>query len=140
MLIFVFKRLVYGSPKNKINNKKERKIKMKKNVKVFSKEVAKIFGIALVIALFLGMMPYCRGILSNSNYYLVTDKVTAEQVVSFDKNSGILVEFQCSGSEFLDLLNRFVKVHKNLRLAKIETLSLEKSNQTKGFLVTFFRK
>lgn len=113
---------------------------MKEKVKKFSKETAKILGILLIIALLLGIMPYCKGILSTRNYYLVTDKISAEQIVSVDKNDGIIVEFNCSGNEFLGLLNRFVQVHKNLRLTRIETLSLEDSNQAKGFVVTFFRK
>ena len=113
---------------------------MKEKLRNVSKEIAKIFGIAAVITILLVIMPYCKGILSNSNYYLVTDKVTAEQIITFDKNSGIIVEFRCNGSDFTDLLSKFVTSHQNLRLECIETLHSETSKHANGFLVTFFRK
>ena len=113
---------------------------MKEKLKNVSKDTLKILGIAVIIAALLATMPYCKGILSNSNYYLVTDKLTAEQIITFDKNSRILVEFKCNGSDFTNLLSEFVKSHQNLRLECIETLHSETPKHADGFLVTFFRK
>ena len=70
---------------------------------------------------------------------MVTDEESAEQIVTFDKKSGIIVEFNCLGNSFPKLLNKFVEKNSNLDLVKIETLYVNDTDQAKGFAVTFFK-
>lgn len=103
------------------------------------KEFGKILVAIIVLIVFLYALPYCRGALSSNNFYVVTDEESAEQIVTFDKKSGIIVEFNCLGNSFPKLLNKFVKKNSNLDLVKIETLYVNDTDQARGFAVTFFK-
>lgn len=112
---------------------------MKEKFKRWSIEVLKILAIAVVIGTMCVTAPYCKGLLGNHNYFVVTDGISAEQTVTDTGEDDVLVEFRCSSDDFPRLLAKFVNSHKQLDFKMVETIHSEDPNRAKGFIATFLR-
>ena len=112
---------------------------MKEKIKRGSIEILKILAIAVVIGTLCLTAPYCKGLLENHNYIIVTDGLSAEQGLTETDSGDILVEFRCTSDEFPRLLTKFSESHKQLDFKMIETLHSEDPNHPKGFVATFLQ-
>lgn len=96
----------------------------------------KLTGAVLIIVIALVLIPYCDRF-SNMDYFVINSEETAcETIVSNEKS--IVVEFQCVGNNFPDLLNSFISNHKNFELESVETKFGFK--RIKQFIAIFKRK
>ena len=96
----------------------------------------KLTGAALIIIIALVLIPYCDRF-ANMDYFVVNSEETAREAIISNEKS-IVVEFQCIGNNFPDLLNSFTSYHKNFELESVETkLGYHKIKQ---FIAIFKRK
>jgi hypothetical protein len=123
----------------KNNKKKKGKNQMKEKVKRWSIEALKILAIAVVIGTMCITAPYCKGLLVNHNYVVVTDGISAEQSLTKTNSRDVLVEFRCPSDDFPKLLAKFIENHKQLDFKMVETLHSEDSSRPKGFVATFMQ-
>jgi len=112
---------------------------MKEKVKRWSIEALKILAIAVVIGTMCITAPYCKGLLVNHNYVVVTDGISAEQSLTKTNSRDVLVEFRCPSDDFPRLLAKFIENHKQLDFKMVETLHSEDSSRPKGFVATFMQ-
>ena len=112
---------------------------MFEDVKKILIEILKIFAIAVVIGTLCVTAPYCKGLLGNHNYLVVTDGISAEQAVTYTGEDDVLVEFRCPSDDFPRLLTMFINSHEHLDFKMVETIHSDDSNKAKGFIATFLR-
>ena len=110
---------------------------MKLKVKKVLIEGVKVGLIAVALLLLLAMAPYCRNILYNANYIVVTDDQTACQPITETQDDRVLVEFRCDDNKFPKLLSTFITNHHELEFKFVETIKSESTETAKGFIVTF---
>jgi len=103
-------------------------------------KVFKYTSITLVICAFFAAMPYCGGILTPKTAGIITDSISASQVISVNSTSNIVVEFKCNGKEFAECLVTFMDSNPNLELRKIEDIPGEGLTSAKAFNVIFTYK
>ena len=112
---------------------------MKEKIKRGAVDLLKILAIAVVIFALCVSAPYCKGLLGNHNYVVVTDGISAEQSLTKTNSRDVLVEFRCPSDDFPRLLAKFIENHKQLDFKMVETLHSEDSSRPKGFVATFMQ-
>lgn len=96
----------------------------------------KLTGAVLFLVIALVLIPFCDRF-SNVDYFVVNSEETACEIIVSNEKS-IVIEFQCAGNDFPDLLNSFINNHKNFELESVETKF--GSNKIKQFIAIFKRK
>ena len=112
----------------------------KEKLKQVVLKTIKYTTITLVICAFFAAMPYCGGILTPKTAGIVTDSISASQVLCADSTSNIIVEFKCNGKEFAECLVTFMNSNPNLELRRIEDIPGEGLTSAKAFNVIFMYK
>lgn len=113
-----------------------RKIKLKRVIL----KTLKGLGITILVCGFFAAMPYCGGILSPKTAGVVTDSISATQLISADSSKNVVVEFKCNGTEFAECLMTFMKTNTHLELRKIDDVPGEGLTSAKAFNVVFIFK